>query len=208
MTWDLRWRISNVTLPGYGTSEGYKDRRPLVKHALIESWSVRFQNRSRIRLPKVPSSRRIPTISYVWPLPSNNSRRRARANLSYPDPKADGFTHQLQYPPESKSPDHPIQSRNAAALPRRASMGIDTVLGERPEHCVQLVQERRSLTVRKLRCEFGLQMPAFGTYPLGQQFRHRRGNESFATMTATIKTWGAHSELPKHRIETPTPKIL
>jgi hypothetical protein len=127
---DLHCRVTE-------TSEGYKDRRPLVKHALIESWSVRFQNRSRIRLPKVPSSRRIPTISYVWPLPSNNSRRRARANLSYPDPKADGFTHQLQYRPESKSPDHPIQSRNAAALPRRASMGIDTVLGERPENCVQ-----------------------------------------------------------------------
>jgi hypothetical protein len=42
-----------------------------------------------------------------------------------------------QYRPESKSPDHPIQSRNAAALLRRASMGIDTVLGERPENCVQ-----------------------------------------------------------------------
>jgi hypothetical protein len=52
--------------------------------------------------------------------------------------------------------------------------------------------ERRSLTVRKLRCEFGLQMPEFGTYPLGQQFRHRRGNESFTTMTATVKTGGAH----------------
>jgi hypothetical protein len=28
-----------------------------------------------------------------------------------------------------------------------------------------------------LRCEFGLQMAEFGTYPLGQQFRYRRGNE-------------------------------
>jgi hypothetical protein len=38
------------------------------------------------------------------------------------------------------------------------------------------------------------QMPQFGTYLLGQQFRYRRGNASFTTMTATIKTWGAHSQ--------------
>jgi hypothetical protein len=63
-------------------------------------------------------------------------------------------------------------------------------------------------TVRKLRYEFGLQMPEFGTYPLGQQFRYRRGNESFTTMTAAIKTRSVHSEPPKHRIETPTPIIL
>jgi hypothetical protein len=36
-------------------------------------------------------------------------------------------------------------------------------------------------------------MAKFGTYPLGQQLRYRRGNESFTTMTATIKTWGPHS---------------
>jgi hypothetical protein len=51
-------------------------------------------------------------------------------------------------------------------------------------------------------------MAEFGTYPLGQQFRYRRGNESFNTMTATIKTWGAHGESPKHRIETAAPIIL
>jgi hypothetical protein len=51
-------------------------------------------------------------------------------------------------------------------------------------------------------------MPEFGTYPLGQQFRYRRGNESFTTMTAAIKTWGAHTEPPKHRIETAAPIIL
>jgi hypothetical protein len=50
-----------------------------------------------------------------------------------------------------------------------------------------------------LRCELGLQMAEFGTYPLGQQFRYRRGNESFTTMTAAIKTWSAHGEPPKHR---------
>jgi hypothetical protein len=51
-------------------------------------------------------------------------------------------------------------------------------------------------------------MAEFGTYPLGQQFRYRRGNESFTTMTAAIKTWSAHTELPKHRIETAAPIIL
>src|SRR5580704_16690551 len=34
-------------------------------------------------------------------------------------------------------------------------------------------------------------------YPLRQQFRYRRGNESFTTMTAAIKAWGATSSLPK-----------
>ena len=57
-----------------------------------------------------------------------------------------------------------------------------------------------------------VQMAEFGTYPLGQQFRYRRGNASFSTMTAAItaaiKTWGAHTEPPKHRIETAAPIIL
>ena len=35
--------------------------------------------------------------------------------------------------------------------------------------------------------EFGLQMAEFGTYPLWQQFRYRRGNEPFTTMTAAIR---------------------
>jgi hypothetical protein len=72
----------------------------------------------------------------------------------------------------------------------------------------QLLQERCGLTVRKLRCELGLEMAEFGTYPLGQQVRYRRGNVSFTTMTAAIKTWGAHTEPPKHRTETTTPIIL
>jgi hypothetical protein len=50
--------------------------------------------------------------------------------------------------------------------------------------------ERSDLTVRKLRCEFYLQMGEFGTYPLGQQFRYRRGNASFTTITAAIKACG------------------
>ena len=53
-----------------------------------------------------------------------------------------------------------------------------------------------------------MQMPQFGTYPLRQQFRYRRGHASFTTLTATIKTWGAHTEPPKHRIETAAPIIL
>ena len=32
------------------------------------------------------------------------------------------------------------------------------------------------------------------TYPLGQQFRHQRGNESFTTMTATISKRGARTD--------------
>jgi hypothetical protein len=68
-------------------------------------------------------------------------------------------------------------------------------------------QDGCKFSVRKLRCEFGLQMPEFATYPLGQQFRYRRGNASFTTMTATVKTWGVHNEPPKHRIETSTPII-
>ena len=72
----------------------------------------------------------------------------------------------------------------------------------------QLLQERSGLTVRKLHCEFGLQMAEFGTYPLRQQFRYRRGNEPLSTMTAAIKTWGAYNEPPKHRIETAAPIIL
>jgi hypothetical protein len=51
-------------------------------------------------------------------------------------------------------------------------------------------------------------MAEFGTYPLGQQFRRRRSNEAFTTVTAAIKTWGAHIESPKHRIETAAPIIL
>src|ERR1700676_4327332 len=43
----------------------------------------------------------------------------------------------------------------------------------------QRLQERSGLTVRKLRCEFGLQMPEFETYPLGHQVRYRRGHASF-----------------------------
>ena len=63
-------------------------------------------------------------------LPSNNSRRRARADLSHPDPKADGFTDQFQYRTESKGPDYPIQFRDPATFHRRAPMGIGSVLGE------------------------------------------------------------------------------
>jgi len=51
-------------------------------------------------------------------------------------------------------------------------------------------------------------MQEFGAYPLGQQFRYRRANASFTTMTATIKAWGAHNEPPKNRIVTPPPIIL
>jgi hypothetical protein len=51
-------------------------------------------------------------------------------------------------------------------------------------------------------------MAEFGTYPLRQKFRYRRGNESFTTMTIAIKTWGAHTEPPKRRIETAAPIIL
>jgi hypothetical protein len=49
------------------------------------------------------------------------------------------------------------------------------------------VDNRGFHMIRKLRCQLGLQMAEFGTYPLGQQFRYWRGNESFTTMTATIK---------------------
>jgi hypothetical protein len=38
-------------------------------------------------------------ITYVRPLSSNNSGRRARQALPHSDPKADRFTHRLQYRP-------------------------------------------------------------------------------------------------------------
>ena len=41
-------------------------------------------------------------ITYVRPLPSNNSGRRARQALSYTDSEADGFADQLQYRPSQK----------------------------------------------------------------------------------------------------------
>ena len=37
---------------------------------------------------------------------------------------------------------------------------------------------------------------------------NEKSNESFTTMTAAIKTWGAHTEPPKYRIETAAPIIL
>jgi hypothetical protein len=39
----------------------------------------------------------------------------------------------------------------------------------------------------------------------GNSSDYRRDNESFTTMTAAIKTWGAHTEPPKHRIKTTAP---
>jgi Mn2+/Fe2+ NRAMP family transporter len=52
-------------------------------------------------------------------------------------------------------------------------------------------------TSKKLKMgEFVNPPSEFWTYPFGQQFRHRRGNESFATMTATIKTWALTASLP------------
>ena len=48
-------------------------------------------------------------------------------------------------------------------------------------------------------------------YNTVQQFAtmdNEKSNESFTTMTAAIKTWGAHTEPPKHRIETAAPIIL
>ena len=81
------------------------------------------------------------------------------------------------------------------------------VSGENLKHH-SFLQERSDLTVRKLRCELGLQMAEFGTYLLGRQLRYRRGNASFTTMTAAIKAWGAYGEPPKNRILTPPPIIL
>ena len=63
--------------------------------------------------------------------------------------------------------------------------------------------DRKEVALRVRLADAGVQ-----AYPLGQQFRHRRGNEPLSTMTAAIKTWGAHTEPPKHRIKTAAPIIL
>src|SRR5208282_592335 len=85
------------------------------------------------------------------------------------------------------------------------NLKTDELMKYRPRRSVEPRLCRHSLASHPILC---LQMPEFGTYPLGQQFRYRRGNELFTTMTAAIKTWGAYSEPPKHRIETAAPIIL
>ena len=62
--------------------------------------------------------------------------------LSHPDPKADRFTDQLQYRPESKGSDHPIQSRNSAALARCIAMAIDSILGEESKDRLRAINAR------------------------------------------------------------------
>ena len=51
-------------------------------------------------------------------------------------------------------------------------------------------------------------MPEFRLTRSGNSSDTGEAMKSFTTMTAAIKTWGAHSEPPKHRIETAAPIIL
>src|SRR6266403_607736 len=102
--------------------------RPGIGKTLLLERYVWWQLKAGLAFHFGRSIKRI--ITYVRPLSSNNPGRRARQALPHSDPKADRFTHQLQYRPWPKGSDDPIQSRASGTVARCVAMGIDSILGE------------------------------------------------------------------------------
>src|SRR6267378_5984630 len=77
-----------------------KHIRPGIGKTLLLERYVWWQLKTGLAFHFGRSIKRI--ITYVRPLSSNNPGRRARQALPHSDPKADRFTHQLQYRPCQK----------------------------------------------------------------------------------------------------------
>ena len=85
--------------------------------------AVRYPNPRKLSFFKVV----ITFPEYVRTLPTNNPRRRACADLS---------AHQLQHRTESEGSCHSLQFGKSGTIARRTAVGINSLLGKRPEDCL------------------------------------------------------------------------